>query len=183
MRNLVWSGTAMVFLLGAGLFVAAQHAARYPHSFVGRCAMTIYHMWDPLLAPAGDDQQRAAIAQAGNREAPPRAKATPIAEPIEPIVVEPTEKEPPLALPRLSPEIAAAIERLRGEEESEAPPQAFDNPVQSLRMPYADEETSLPTTALTSALANMLDMPGTCGFFFLPPSCWQTLFDNLPQPK
>jgi hypothetical protein len=169
MRNYLWSGT-LVLLVGVGLYVAAQHAARYPHSFVGRCAMTIYHMWDPLLAPADDDPPHPSLAQADPSKSPPRVQAPPSAEPIEPIVVEPTDQEPPLALPRLSPEIAAAIERLRGEEESEAPPKAFDSPGRILRMPYADEGMD---TAL--GLARALAISAPCGCFLLPPTCWQTI--------
>ncbi len=125
MHKYLWSGTLGIVVAGTSLYVAAQHAARYPHSFVGRCAMTVYHMWDPLLAPSDEDKPVGQVAQA---EAPVRVQISAVAEPIEPIVVEPTDQEPPLALPRLSPEIAAAIERLRGEEESEAPPKAFGSP-------------------------------------------------------
>jgi hypothetical protein len=179
MRNYLLSGTLLVVLVGAGLYVAAQHAARFPHSFVGRCAMTIYHMWDPLLAPADDTPPRPALAQAVERKAPLRVQAPPSAEPIEPIVVEPTEEEPPLALPRLSPEIAAAIERLRGEEESEAPPKAFDSPGPILHMPYANEDTDLP---IAFGVARALTLSAPYGCFLLPPTCWQTILKGCIQP-
>lgn len=185
MRKLIWCGTLMVLLVGASLFVAAQHAARHPDSFVGRCAMTIYHICDPLAATCSAPKPAGDVAQAAPQPVPHAVpvKPTPRAEVVEPIMVEPTEQEPPLAFPRLSPEIAAAIERLRSEEESEAPPQAFEDRGQVLRMPYADEEGEvLPAPNEEPVTGNLeidADLPGTYGFFFLPPSCWQMVLEKV----
>jgi hypothetical protein len=138
MRNLIWTGTALVLVIGAGFFVLARHAARHPTSLVARCSVAIYRMCDALLTPRGDAKPAGGIVQAPEPSAP--VTVAPAQEVIEPIVIEPTDQEPPLAIPRLSPEIAAAIERLRAEEDSEAPPEAFDGPGSAPRMPYADED-------------------------------------------
>jgi hypothetical protein len=38
MRKFVWAGTAVVVLCAAAVYLAADYAARYPHSWFGRCA-------------------------------------------------------------------------------------------------------------------------------------------------
>lgn len=178
MRIYLWSGTVAVLLVGTGIFMAARYAAGHPHSFAGRCAMTIYHMWEPLFAPPEDDPPAAAIVHAGDKKAPVIAHAQPAAEPIEPIVIEPTDQEPPLAVPSLSPEIAAALERLRAEEESEAPPKAFGSPSRTLRMPYADEEMDLP---IVLGVARALGASNPCGCFWAPACCQEILRDIHPD--
>ncbi len=102
-------------------------------------------------------------------------------EVVETIVVSATEEEPPLASPRLSPEIVAAIERLRGEEESEAPPRNFDNPAQTLRMPYADEgPETLPVPKNSPRILDREDDgPSGVGFLFMPTSYWRSLVDQV----
>lgn len=179
MRSLVWWSTAAVLLMVGTLLVASQHAARHPDSFVGRCAMAIYHVWDPQIIVRGEVRPSQQVALAVMRT-DPSGPTAPAAEPIEPIVVVPTDQEPPLAVPRLSPEVAAAIERLRSEEESETPPVPFDIP-RALRMPEADEEVEvLPEpTPDAPATETEAELPGTYGFFVLPSSCWQTVCDKV----
>jgi len=175
----------MVLVIGAGIFVAAQHAARHPDSFVGRCAMAIYHTWAPLIAPE-EETPLVKIAQVPQASPPPTmvAKILPPQEIIEPIAVEPTEQEPPLDFPRLSPEVAAAIERLRTEEEeSEPPPQVFEGLRATIRMPYADGEgevlPALTTDRSKAGLELETNRTGNFGLFFMPPACWQTVFDTV----
>jgi hypothetical protein len=184
MRNLIVSGTAMVLVIGACFFVAAQHAARHPDSFVGRCAMTIFHMWEPLMVPQ-EEAPELKIAQAPQESPSPTvaAKIMPPQDIIEPIAVEPTEQEPPLDFPRLSPEVAAAIERLRSDEESEPPPQVFEGLRATLRMPYADGETealpALTTDRSNGSLVTENHRSGNFGFFFMPNECWQAVFETV----
>jgi hypothetical protein len=178
MRNLIWSGTALVLLAGAGMFVAGQHAVRHPDSFLGRCATTLYHMCDAALVPPGAPKTAEDLAQAP-LEPPTMSRSVPAPEVMETIVVEETDSEPPPGSPRLSPEVAAAIERLRSEEESEAPPRAFDGPV--LYMPYADEDVQVaPASAAAPVLLEPeVSLPGSHGFFILPPGCWQMVLDKV----
>ena len=177
MRFYLKTGTLAVVLAGVGLFLAARYGARHPHSFAGRCAATVYHMWDPMFAPATAEAPAAPEDRANEAKAPGLVRANPSAEPIEPIVLEPTDQEPPLATPSLSPEIAAAIERLRAEEESEAPPKAFANPSQTLRMPYADEDVDLP---IILGVARALGASNPCGALLIPPIGWQEMLAH-PQ--
>ncbi len=158
----------MVLLVGVGMFLGAQHAAHYPNSWVGRCARTVYHMWDPMFTP--DNGPGPAVAVIHVPKTTPSRKQ----EVVEPIVIIPTEEEPPLALPRLSPEIVAAIERLRGEEESEAPPRPFDRPSQILHMPYAEEESELLPFPSADPVMPVASMAG-CNFLFLPASYWDAM--------
>jgi hypothetical protein len=182
MRNLIWTGTALVLVIGASFFMAARHAARHPDSFVARYSMAIYHMCDAFLAPGGGARPVEEIAQAPETAPATPLRSAPAAEIIEPIVVEPTDQEPPLALPRLAPEIAAAIERLRDDEESEAPRQAFDGPGQAPRMPYADEEVEvLPLPTLNPAVGPWdTYLPQSGGLSFLPAS-WQMVLDKVME--
>ncbi len=185
MRTLIWSSTAVVLLVTGALFTIARHAARQPDSLVGRCALAAYHVWDPTpLRCEAPVQQAAIVPQTPAPAQLPVGKFTPDLEAVEPIVVEATEQEPPLAFPRLSPEIAAALERLRGEEESEAPPQPFDGSTVAPRMPYADEEAAVeslpyPDVATEDDSETDTDLPGTTGFFFLPPAFWQKVCDHV----
>ena len=94
MRNLIWTSTALVLVIGAGFFMLAQHAARHPASFVARCSVTIYRMCDALLTPRGDPKPEVEIAQTHQTPPAPMPEAAPAAEVIEPIVVEPTDQEP-----------------------------------------------------------------------------------------
>jgi hypothetical protein len=193
MRNLVWSSTALVVLIGAGFFISAQHAVRFPDSLAGRCVTAIYQMCDPLLTSGGQKQAKSkaasnrpamvivkaeATAEKGNVIAP---TAVELADAVEPIIVAPTEQEPPLAFPMLSLELSAAIERLRGEEESETAPKAFDSPrLAKLHMPYADEETQvLPALTVNfGGEAFEMNLPGSRAFYFLPPTWWPEVFSK-----
>jgi hypothetical protein len=180
MRKAVWSGIAMVILVCGGAYMGAQHAAHYPNSFVGRSAMRVYRLWDPLFAPPADTRQAKAITPAEQVQAPtPTIRPIPLPDVVETIVIHPTEDEPPLALPRLAPEIIAAIERMRSEEESEAPPQPFDGRGAVQRMPYADEDLEmLPMPKADSAVDSWhLCLPGS--FFFVPTSYWQTALGQM----
>jgi hypothetical protein len=184
MRKMICGGAVLAALVGASMYVAAQHAARCPDSFVGRCARTIYHMWDPMFAPRRDAKPEGAVA-AAPVPAAPMVAAQPAPEIVEPIVIEPTDQEPPLAFPQLSPEIAAAIERLRGDEESEAPPKAFDAPARPLYMPYADEGPELvpPPTREPMPMGGDIDinLPGPMGLMFLPTPGWQALVEKAME--
>jgi hypothetical protein len=177
MRNWIWSGAAMAFLMAVGMFLGAQHAARYPNSLVGRCARTVFNIADATIP--NDITADFVVADVTNQKPVPQPFVRP--EVIEPIVVSATEEEPPLASPRLSPEIVAAIERLRGEEESEAPPRNFDNPTQTLRMPYADEgpETLPAPKNEPRILDREDDGPSGAGFLFMPTSYWRSLVDQV----
>jgi hypothetical protein len=178
MRNWIWSGTAMVALVAVGMFLGAQHAARYPNSLVGRCARAVFNIVDS--APEQPEPQtNALVAEVSTL---PQVGSINIPGPVvEPIVVSTTEDEPPLVTPRLSPEIVAAIERLRGEEESEAPPRSFDAPGQTLRMPYADESTeTLPQPKNAPRILDREDDgPTGAGFLFMPRTYWREFMDEV----
>jgi hypothetical protein len=189
MRNLIWSSAALVLVLGAGLFMAARHAARHPDSAVARLSMTVYRLCDALLAPRMATKPAEEVAQATQATPITPTLSDPATEPVEPIIIEPTDQEPPLGIPRLSPEVAAAIERLRSEEESEDPPQPFDGPGFAPRMPYADEVEVLPLPTPDPANGHADQggsQPESGGFFFLPSisweqSIWQTFLDKAVE--
>jgi hypothetical protein len=185
MRNLIWAGAAVALVIVAGFLVAVRHAARHPDSLLMRCSLAVYHLCDDLLAPRRTVKDVEEIAQARPARPVAEAQPAPAGEVIEPIVIEPTDQEPPLAIPRLSPEIAAAIERLRSDEESETPPLGIDVPARALRMPYADEDVEvLPVPArdepedpaVSDAWQSELGQ-----FLLLAPSCWRTVVDKLME--
>jgi hypothetical protein len=182
MRKVVWSGVAMVILACGGAFMGAQHAARYPNSFVGRCAMRVYRLWDPLIAAPADSRQAKVLLPSGQTQTanvPAPIKSVPLPEVVETIIIHPTEEEPPLALPRLAPEVIAAIERMRSEEESEAPPQPFDGRGPLHRMPYADEDIEMLPMPKADGPGDSLHLCLPGSFFFVPTSCWQTVIGRM----
>src|SRR5436309_1300084 len=109
MRTVIWSGTALVLLGTAGLFVAARQATQHPDSFVGRCVVSFYRVWSPMPVACGGAKGCAELAQAQRLQhgLTPAGKLTLGLDVIEPIVVDPTNEEPPLALPGLAPEVVA----------------------------------------------------------------------------
>jgi hypothetical protein len=179
-----------VLVVGVGLFMAGRHAARDPDSAVARLSVAVYRLCDTLLAPRTDAKPAEQVAQVSQPAPKAPTRIEPVAEPVEPIIVEPTDHEPPLFIPRLSPEVAAAIERLRSEEESEEPPQPFDGSGFALHMPYADEVEVLPLPTPDSAGSDAEQgdaEPSENGGFFLVPSIpwessiWQMLLDKAME--
>ncbi len=178
MRKLMLFGAALLLAVGWGFYTAGQHALRHPESFLGRCATVVYHLGDPWFAsrrvkssPTNGTEVDAELDIAAG----PRAV---LLEPIEPIVVEASDAEPPLSQPRLPPEIAAAIERLRAAEESE-PAKAFDVFTLTSRMPYADEGPEVLPIPQIAEADQEINLPGTYGFFILPPL--QPVLDRLME--
>ena len=200
MRKLIWSGTALVLLAVTGMFVAAHHAARNPDSFLGRCALTLYQFCSPTTTLTCCNDSPAEVAEPVECvPAPVLRLPLPIVDPIEPIMVEPSELEPPLGRPVLPPEVVAALQRLREAEESELPPdtQPFDAGSHTLRMPYADEDDvevfPLPARLDSAAGCGLAfrccknsdsGLSGCltgCGLFFVPSACWETAFGKVME--
>src|SRR5262245_25532765 len=193
MRKLIWLGTALVLFMAGGTYFAASYAARNPESFLGQCARFVVGATQSrpavccATAPATGDAPACAVLDAVPTAVAEVKNFQILDAVIEPIVVAPAEA--PSALPALPPEIAAAIERLWQDEESEPPRQAFD--AQTVRMPYADEVEVLhmPTRcdvcccvtsgckALSCETVCGIHVP--CGMFFLPPSCWSAICDQV----
>ena len=178
MQKHIIGGIAVLGVAGAGLFVAAQHALRHPDSLMGRCATMVYHLGDPWFSAGPDGKATRTTAEQGDPG--DRVVLRPpvvFLEAIEPLVLEAADQE--AALPRLSPEIAAAIERLRSEEENEAPLKSFDTFTLTARMPYADEEVEVLPFPQIVHVETEITLPGTYGFFIVPP--WQAMLDRLME--
>lgn len=134
MRKWFWTGEAFVALAMAGTYMAADHAVRYPDSFLGRCAHTFRNL-APVFGAGQDTKPATTVAQQ------PACKPAPAPEPeaFEPLNVETWEPAeitlPGLTLPPPLPSF----------EESDAPIPAMplaveDENMTGRCMPYADQD-------------------------------------------
>lgn len=177
MRKMIWCTAILGVVATAGVYVAARHAAQTPDCFLGRCLTSLVGKREIKAAPVAvaPGTARTCILGEGAHGPQTAVRRCHPPEVTEPIVVEPAAPEPLTLPPALSPEITAAIERIRAAEEGESHlPMAFLND-NLLRMPLADEEElPQPRSLMGLDIAIELDLHQGLGLFFFPTACWKT---------